>query len=576
MRRITIFSIFASIALFAFSGTFQNADAQSKFLSKFTKSGKKQLQQANDSLRKEIDSLRMELEAYRNAADQQDSTFENVGEGDYGNTGFISAGLNPEEYTAEASDSLMGIWYHHRQVANIGTDEKYYNLDSVTLTSKVSDKVILERLENINSYITLPYNEKVRNYIILYSEKMPTKMGHMLALSEYYFPIFEETFNRYGIPEELKYMAVIESALNPTAVSRAGAKGMWQFMYSTARHYGLKINSYVDERMDPVKAADAAARYLSDAYKIFGDWNLAISSYNCGSGNVLKAIRRSGSNKDFWKIYEFLPRETRGYVPAFVGAMYAFTYYKELGITPEPVSMPAHVDTFHISKLLHFQQISELDSIPMQTLRDMNPQYVHDIVPGKGTEYTLRIPYQYSGAFIEHEDSMYTYKVKELFTPSTLQNIAESGTNSGSIVYRVKSGDYLGRIAARYHVTVNQLKKWNGLKSNNLRIGQKLVIYGNGGPAASKSTSNATSKTASQASAATATSGKTTSASTKTTTATAQTATTGEYVTYKVKAGDTLYQIAKAYPGVSANDIMKYNGIGTNIKPGMTIKIPKK
>ena len=416
---------------------------------------------------------------------------------------------------------------------------------------------------------------------------MPTKMAKMLALSRYYFPIFEQTMDRYGMPDELKYMAVIESALNPIAVSRAGAKGMWQFMYTTAMNYGLEINSYVDERLDPFKAADAAARYMYDAYRIFGDWNLAISSYNCGAGNVNKAIRRCGGNKDFWSVYEYLPRETRGYVPAFVGAMYAFSYYKEHGIVPDPVQMPAHLDTFQIHRMLHFQQIHDLTGISVDELRNLNPQYVHDIIPGNQKEYILRLPLQYSGKFIEVEDSVYTHRAKELFNPATLQNIASS-SNGNRITYRVKSGDYLGRIASRYHVSDSQLKKCNHLRSNILRVVQILVIYGRGGgpvsnagSAAAKSSAGTSANSDAAGTAAksgsaggsAAGSAKSRSAGTK---AALSAAASGSYYIYTVKAGDTLYSIAKAYPGVSANDIMKFNGISTAIKPGMVLKIPKK
>ena len=514
---------------------------------------KKELLRENLRMRSVLDSLIQELEALK------DTAYEDVVEpaqDDYPALG----NLSPEDYTQEVTDSLLSIWYLQKKAASVKDCE--YNMDSVKFTSDVPDKVFLQRLAELNSYITLPFNETVRNYIILYAEKRKTQMSSMLALADYYLPIFEETFNKYGMPEELKYMAVIESAFNPVAVSRAGARGMWQFMYNTAKIYGLTVNSFVDERLDPFKSADAAARYLYDAYKIFGDWNLAISSYNCGAGNVNKAIKRAGS-KDFWAVYDFLPRETRGYVPAFVGAMYAFRYYREHGITPDPVAMPAHVDTFHIRKMLHFQQVSELTGVSVDMLRNLNPQYVHDIVPGNEKEYVLRLPYQYSGKFIEHEDSLYTYKAKELFSPATLQNIAASGSGSvpagQRITYKVKSGDYLGKIASRYHVTVAQLKEWNHLRNNNLRIGQVLVIYGRGAAPATKTASGTAA-----AKPAPAVSRPDPSVSP-----------TGEYVNYVVKEGDSLYRISKDFPGVSADDIMKFNGIGPDIKPGMTIKIPK-
>ena len=544
---------------------------------------KKELARENARMRVVMDSLLSVIENSRSRVRYHVFEQENDGEP-------ASGELSPEEYTIDITDSLLGIWYMHGKIQDV--DPPCHNLDSVIFHSNVSDKEYLRRLADMNSYITLPFNETVRNYIILYSEKMPTKMASMLSLSQYYFPIFEEILDRYGLPKELKYMAVIESAFNPVAVSRAGAKGMWQFMYNTARMYGLTINSFVDERLDPVKSADAAARYMRDAYRIFGDWNLAISSYNCGSGNVSKAMRRSGS-REFWPVYDYLPRETRGYVPAFVGAMYAFTYYKEHGLKPDSLSMPVQVDTFHIRRMLHFNQVSALTGVPVEMLKNLNPQYVHDIIPGTSKEeYVLRLPYQYTAKFIENEDSVYAYNAKEYFSPATLQNIAVSGSASSQrIAYKVKSGDYLGKIASRHHVTVKQLMEWNHLRNSNLRVGQVLYIYGkfNGPVASSKSSSGSASSASSPSSkgsassAVTASSNGTSSDSPKendksgnTTPPPADTAAEGSYTVYVVKSGDSLYKISQAYPGISAEDIMKFNGIGTDIRPGMKLKIPKK
>lgn len=549
-----------AVALFV-SGLAVDASAQGLFR-KDRPGTRRELLRENTRLRSMLDSLMKELDALRDTAYVEEEYI------DGGKSFSLLDGVAPETYSQEVTDSLLNIWYLHRQAKNI--PEGNYDMDSVHFTSNVPDKVFLERLSKMNSFITLPYNETVRNYIILYAEKMPSKMSKMLALASYYFPIFEETLARYGMPEELKYMAVIESALNPVAVSRAGAKGMWQFMYTTAKNYGLVINSYVDERLDPFKAADAAARYMYDAYRIFGDWNLAISSYNCGAGNVNKAIRRCGGKTDFWSVYDFLPKETRGYVPAFVGAMYAFTYYKEHGIVPDQIQMPAHLDTFQIHRMLHFQQIHDLVGISVEELRDLNPQYIHDIIPGNEREYILRLPFKYSGKFIEEEDSIYVHRAKELFNPSTLQNIVSSSGNasSGRVTYRVKSGDYLGRIASKYHVTVAQLKKWNHLRSNNLKIGQVLVIYGRGSaPSASPAPARQSAPPQSP------------KTETREVNAPVQSSVTTESsgpVIYTVKQGDTLYSIARAYPGVSADDIMKYNGITSSIKPGMKLKIPVK
>ena len=566
MRHFIKYSV---AALAAFSLTFTTVPASAADREK--PKSRKELARENARMREVLDSLISELENVRSKAVHHIP--EQADEG-----GLAIEGLLPEDYTLDVTDSLLSLWYVHSNLRK--GDTVSFNMDSVHFRSSVTDKEYLQRLADMNSFITLPFNETVRNYIILYSEKMPTKMSSMLALSQYYFPIFEEIFDRYGLPKELKYMAVIESAFNPVAVSRAGAKGMWQFMYNTAKMYGLTINSFVDERLDPVKSADAAARYMRDAYRIFGDWNLAISSYNCGSGNVNKAMRRSGS-REFWPVYNYLPRETRGYVPAFVGAMYAFTYYREHGLVPETDSMPVQVDTFHIRRMLHFQQVSALTGVSVEMVKKLNPQYVHDIVPGTAKEeYVLRLPYQYTTKFIENEDSVYAYNAKEYFSPATLQNIAVSGSASSQrIAYKVKSGDYLGRIASRYHVTVKQIMEWNHLRNTNLRVGQVLYIYGKfNGPVAQSSGASSKSSAASSSKGSASSDGAT-RASSKGSAATpppADSAAEGTYTVYVVKSGDSLYRISQDYPGVSADDIMKFNGIGTDIRPGMKLKIPKK
>ena len=618
---MNIRKIFAVALAAAFAVTMHAQEAQDKAPAAKEKR-KMQLQlvkkadliDENDKLRAELDSLKMELEKYRMELEYTDSIAGEMMAMYEENEVKSAAGINPEDYTPEVSDSLLNIWYVHNRVNAENISE--YDMDSVRFQSNVSDEVYIERIRQMNSFITLPYNDIVKNYIILYSEKMSTKMSEILGLSKYYMPISEEIINRYEMPEELKAMAVIESALNPRAVSRAGAKGMWQFMYATAKMYDLHIDSFVDERLDPVKSAEAAAQYLKDSYEIFGDWNLAIASYNCGAGNVNRAIRRSGGKRAFWDIYPYLPRETRGYVPAFVGALYAMNYYKEHGIKPAAIEMPAHVDTFKINKMLHLRQVSDLTGAPLDELKNLNPQYSHEIIPGNDREYILRLPYNYSNAFIDHEDSLYRHKADEYFNPVTLKKIKD-GADGERVVYTVKSGDYLGRIASRHRCTVAQIKRWNNLSSNNIRVGQRLVIYRGGNApasASSSSTSSTATKAAAPANATTYTvksgdvlgkiaerhgctvaqikswNGLTSNnikvgqklivsapASKPAQTAQAAQPSNGEYTTYVVKSGDSFYSIAKNYPGVSAQNIMDYNGLtSSSIKPGMTIKIPRK
>ena len=610
INRIIAVALATAFAVTAYATETQESTQDKKKTQLITRTT---LKKENDQLKAELDSLRMELEKYRMELAYTDSITNEMLAVYEENEDKSAAGINPEDYTAEVSDSLLNLWYVHSKANSEDIEE--YDMDSVRFQSNVPDEVYIERIRQMNSFISLPYNDVVKNYIILYSEKMPTKMANILGLCKYYMPIFEEILNKYDMPEELKAMAVIESAMNPRAVSRAGAKGMWQFMYATAKMYGLHIDSYVDERLDPVKSAEAAAQYLKDAYEIFGDWNLAIASYNCGAGNVNKAIRRSGGKRAFWDIYPYLPRETRGYVPAFVGALYAMTYYKEHGIKPEAIEMPAHVDTFKINKMLHLRQVSDLTGAPLDELKDLNPQYSHEIIPGNSREYILRIPYNYTNAFIDQEDSLYRHKADEYFNPVTLKKIVD-GADGERIVYKVKSGDVLGRIASRHRCTVAQIKKWNNLTSNNIRVGQKLVIYRGGSAPASASSSSSSSSSSSTAAPANATTyvvksgdvlGKiaerhgctvaqlkawngltsnniqvgqkliVSAAASSSQSSSSASSQSGEYTTYTVKSGDSFYSIAKNYPGVSANDIMSFNGLtSSNIKPGMTIKIPKK
>ena len=541
-----IFRIIAVAFAAAFIATTASAQSKSILLKENT-----ELKTAIDSLKAEIEKVRAELKYTDSIANEMLSLY---ADSESKNTVPAIA----EEYTTEVSDSLLNLWYVQKKVAQ--SEEGYYDMDSVRFQSNVPDSVYIERIREMNSFITLPYNDIVKNYIIKYSEKMPTSIGKILGLCEYYMPIFEEIFSLYDMPEELRAMAVIESAMNPLAVSRVGAKGMWQFMYSTAKIYGLHIDSFVDERLDPIKSAHAAAQYLQDAYEIFGDWNLAIASYNCGAGNVNKAIRRSGGKRGFWDIWPYLPRETRGYVPAFVGALYTMNYYKEHGIRPVAVATTAHVDTMHINKMLHLKQVSELTGAPLEDLKNLNPQYRHEIIPGNEREYILRIPYTYTNAFLEHEDSLYRHKADIYFNPVTIKKIKDGGDGE-RIVYRVKSGDYLGKIAINHGTTVAKIKKWNNLTTNDIRVGQRLIIYRGGKAPATTSTKTSSSQSAA----------KPTVQTKQSQSIPAGTA----YTEYVVKSGESLYLIAKKFPGVSAQNIMDFNGIGTNIKPGMKIKIPK-
>ena len=369
-------------------------------------------------------------------------------------------------------DSLLTLWHaaHYLQ----------YDMDCIegSVNPTVSDSVIAVRLSSLPTIVEMPFNSVVRNSIDNYTGKSRKIISYALGM----LPLYEETFVnaliKYDVPVELKYLPIVESALKPKAYSRAGAAGMWQFIYSTGRKYGLSVNSLLDDRYDIIKETDAAAHHLRDLYDMFGDWSLAISAYNCGPGNVTKAMTRSGGKKSFWEIYPYLPRETRGYLPAFIAVNYAMTFYKEHGICPMIPETPPVNDTIVIRKNLHNQQIIHFCGIDIDELKALNPQYLTDIIPGAHRPCVLTLPQQYITPLLEAGDSLYTFDSEKLFTKSQLAYIDNDMNDRITYTtHKIKSGETLGSIARKYHTTVKNLKSWNNLKSDNIRAGKTLKIY---------------------------------------------------------------------------------------------------
>lgn len=481
--------------------------------------------------------------------------------------------------TGDNLDSLLNLWYVNRSLET-ATDD--YLAEADTLIPDFSDSVYMQRLSEIPSVVDLTYNRIVKNYINVYSRKRREQVRVMLGLSEYYFPAFEEIFDLYGVPYEIKYLSVIESALNPRAVSRVGAVGAWQFMYSTGKHYGLTINSLVDQRRDPIAATHAAARFLVDLYEIYHDWTLALAAYNCGPGNVNKAIRRSGGRRNFWELYYYLPRETRGYVPAFIAATYTMNYHKEHLITRAPLSLPRVTDTMMVYEPVHLKQVAEVLNIPIGLLRDINPQYRQDIVPGRsGQGYSITIPQEQVAAFIDLQETIFAHKDSLFFDPgkkvATPQRYSSSyrvdlpSDKYDKLYYTVKSGDNVGFIADWYDVRASDLRYWNNISRNLIRVGQKLLIYKPKGKSANYRELNSMSFSRKQQFAGrSVSSGSTGSSSTG--------SGSGEYITYRVRQGDSLWEIARKYPGVSETDITRLNNItnSSKIRPGQLLKIKPK
>ena len=405
-------------------------------------------------------------------------------------------------------------------------------------------KLRLARLDAKTPF-NISYNPSLESVIRGYLKRKKPLMERLMAISEFYFPLFEENLDKHNIPLELKYLAIVESALRPKAKSRVGATGLWQFMFATGKMYGLDVNSYVDERMDPIKSTEAASKYLSKLYSMFGDWDLALAAYNSGPGNVSKAIRRSGGYKNYWNIRNNLPRETAGYVPAFLATMYIFEYAEEHGYQPQkpPVSFFAS-DTIQIKKTIALDQVASITGESMETLQFLNPSYKLDIIPViKGKDYYLRLPLESVGKFVENEEAIYAFAKAEL--DKREKPLPKVTNASARVRYKVRNGDYLGKIANKYGVRVSQIKRWNNMRSNNLKIGQRLTIYPR-----KPVTEQASAKKQ-----------KPIPAGSK---------------TYTVQEGDSLWKIANRIPEVSIEDIKSWNDIsGSNLKPGMVLIIGK-
>lgn len=473
-----------------------------------------------------------------------------------------------------------------------------------------SDSVYFERISKLNAAtpIELTYNAQVKDFIGLYANKKRELTSRILGLAELYFPLFEEHLDRLSLPLELKYLAVVESALIPNARSRAGATGLWQFMYGTGKIYQLNVTSFVDDRSDPYKSTIAAAEHLRDLYKLYNDWLLALAAYNSGAGNVNRAIRRSGGKMNFWEISPYLPRETRGYVPAFIAVVYVMNHAAEHNLYPiTPVFMHYDIDTVMVRDVLSFDQISEKLRIPTEQLSFLNPSYRHGIIPSTSEkQYVLRLPKQYVTEFLSAEEELYTYKTQKGVERSTLlakmENIREQQ------YHRVRSGETLGGIAKKYRCTVSEIKRWNNLRSNIIRIGQRLIVYPGGNYQASASSEKQTSTTSQGITYHTVRKGenpgkiatrykislndlyKWNNLTSKSVIHPNQklivsdpnkkavlqdTNQAGKFIYYTVQPGDTLWDIAKKYTGVTVDQIKEWNDLknSNRIKPGQKLKV---
>ncbi len=414
----------------------------------------------------------------------------------------------------------------------------------VVYNANLSTETLKQHLKELDARtpFNVTYNPSLESVIRNFLKNRHQSMERLMSLSNYYFPLFEQVLDQYDLPLEIKYLAIVESALKPRAKSRVGATGLWQFMFSTGKMYGLDVSSYVDERMDPIKATEAAAKYLSKLYEIFGDWDLALAAYNSGPGNVSKAIRRSGGYTNYWNIRPYLPRETAGYLPAFLATMYVFEFANKHDFKPKHTNFKYfETDTVQIKKQISLDQVAEVLDEEIEMLQFLNPQYKLDIIPFiKDEHYTLRLPYSRVGPFVANEEAIYNKATEEFNKKEKV--LPQFFEIDKKVRYRVRSGDYLGLIARKFGVRVSDIKKWNGLRNNNIGIGKRLSIYPrkipkNASGISSKSTNSKKSNT------------------------------------YIVSSGDSLWKISKKF-GVSVTNLKKWNRIsGTSLKPGMHLKL---
>lgn len=420
----------------------------------------------------------------------------------------------------------------------------------VTDLEELPTELLKERLKIIDSKTPfhIEYNQQLEQIIKTYLKRRKSAFSGLMEKARFYFPLFEEQLDQYDIPLEVKYLAIVESALRPRARSRVGATGLWQFMYQTGKQFDLNVSSYVDERSDAYRSTKAACQYLASLYKIFGDWDLALAAYNSGPGNVSKAIRRSGGSKNYWNIRHNLPRETAGYVPAFYATLYIFEYANEHNIkAKESAFAYFETDTVVVKKQLTFEQIYETLNVDIEVLQFLNPQYKLDIIPYiKGKNYTLTLPVKDVGNFISNEEFIYAYVDEE--EKKREKPLPKYFEMDQRIRYRVKSGDYLGKIANKYGVSVSSIKKWNNMRSTRLRVGQRLTIY----PRRINDV-----------------------ASEKPKPTTKKEVPTGDFVKYEVRSGDSLWLISRKYTNVSVQNIKDWNNIWSvkSLQPGMILKI---
>lgn len=473
----------------------------------------------------------------------------------------------PESLDANV-DSLLRSWH----VNYLSPSDSYCQDDDEDVY--FPDSIYAQRLAKLPSIIPITYNETVRSCIDLYMVRKRNLVRYILGMGSYYLPTIEQILDENHMPLELKYLAIVESAMNPKAQSHAGAYGLWQFMLPTAKQYGLEINSLVDERLDVEKATRAACKYFKDMYAIYGDWNLVMASYNCGPGNVNKAIRRSGGKTDFWDIYPYLPRETRLYVPLFIAASYLMNYHCDHNICSMQASIPEATDTVMVTNILHLQQIAEATHLDIDQLRALNPQYKRDIIPGNTKPSPLRLPAAISYAFVNQQDTLYKSSRLEELLAGTQPLISTSiptvsPDRKECITHIVARGENIHRISNHYGVSTKDIRKWNKLKSNRIPTGRKLVLYiDNGG--VTYLASNQTSKTKEAEEKAVRV-----PKGVQKTTNEAKPKTTKSFISYKVRNGDSLYTISRKYPGVTSSSLKKANGLkDSGIFPGQILKIP--